>query len=91
MHRAADHDEGVRFAGVFERVLQALGVLFAVFEFQCVDGQHLLADFEAALRIEKCIEARARAYAVVVTALRADVDVLLEVGFVKHRFALWDI
>ena len=50
-------------------------------------GTHFLADLVAAFGVEEGVEARARADAVVVVALRADVEVLLEVGLVEHRLA----
>ena len=86
-HRAAHDDQRIGLAGGLERVLQPLGVLLAVLELQRIDRQHLLADLVAALGIEEGVEPRARADAVVVAALRADVEVLLEVGLVEHRLA----
>jgi hypothetical protein len=71
----------------FQRGLQAFGVLLAVLELQRVDRQHLLADLVAAFGVEERVEPRARADAVVVVALRADVEVLLQVGLVEHRLA----
>ena len=70
-----------------QRRLQPLGVLLAVLELQRVDRQHLLADLAAAFGVEKGVEPRPRADAVVVVALGADVEVLLEVGLVEHRLA----
>src|SRR6185295_18004928 len=45
------------------------------------------ADLEAAIGIEQRVEARARREALVVAALGADVQVLLEVGAVEHCVA----
>ena len=84
MHRAAHDDQRVGLAGVLERVLQPLGVLLAVLELERVDRQHFLADLVAAFGVEEGVEPRARADAVVMAALRADVLVLLEVGLVEH-------
>ena len=63
------------------------GYLLAVLELQRVDRQHFLADLVAAFGVEEGVEPRARADAVVVAALRADVLVLLQVGLVEHRLA----
>jgi hypothetical protein len=75
---AAHDDQRVGLAGVFQRFLQALGVLAAVLELQRVDRQHFLADLVAAFGVEEGVQPRARADAVVVAAVRADVLVLLQ-------------
>ena len=72
MHAPLHHDQRVGLAGVLERVLQPLGVLLAVLELERVDRQHFLADLVAAFGVEERVEARARADAMVVLALRAD-------------------
>ena len=87
VHRASHHDQGIGFAGVFQRILQTLGVLLAVLELQGIDRNDLLADLEATLGVEERIQAGPRTDSVVVTALGADIDVLLQVGLVEHGFA----
>src|SRR5207244_12238865 len=52
-----------------------------------VERQNLVAELEADVGIEQRIEPRARAEALVVAALRTDVEVLLEVGALEHRVA----
>jgi hypothetical protein len=70
-------------------MLEAVRILLAVLELQGVDRQRFLADFIAAACVEQRIEARAGADAHVVVALRADMQVRLEVVAVEHRFAGW--
>jgi hypothetical protein len=64
---------------------EALGYFLLSLNFSGIDRHHLLADLEAALGVEQA-SSRARApmrwWCV---ALRADVEVLLEVGLVEHR------
>jgi hypothetical protein len=63
------------------------GILAAVLELQRVDRDDFLADLVAALGVQEGVQARTGADAQVVVALRADVDVLLEVGLVEDGVA----
>ncbi len=84
---AAHDDQGIGFAGVFQRFFQALRVFAAVFEFEGIDGDDFLADFVAAFAVHEVVQAVAGVDAVVVTAGGADVLIFLQIGFVQHRFA----
>ena len=84
---ALHHDQRVLLRGFVARLLQPLGVAPAVLELEGVDRQHFRADLVAALAVEQVVEPLARRDAVVVGALGADVEVLLEVGAVEHRLA----
>jgi len=84
-HGAADDDQRIGLTGVLEGFLEAVRVLLAVLELQRIDRQHLLADLIPALAVEEGVQPGAGADAVVVRALGADVDVLLQVGLVEHR------
>ena len=77
----------VGLAGGLQRLLQPLRILLAVTELQRVDRQHFLPDLVAPFGVQEGVESRAGTDAVVVRALRADVDVLLQVGLVEYRFA----
>ena len=84
---ALHHDQRIGLAGLLERRGEALRILLLVLELEAVDRHDLGADLEAAFRIEQLLDALARVDARVVAALRADVEVLLEVGAIEHRFA----
>ena len=73
--------------GLLLRLGQPLGIRRESLNFRRVDRQHFGADLEAAVGVEQRVEARARAEALMVAALRAHVEVLLEVGAVEHRVA----
>ena len=88
-HAAAHDDQRIGLTGVFQRLFQALRVFAAVFELQGVHGQHFLPQFVAAFCVQKGIQTRARANAVMVAALRAHVLVLFQIGAIQHRFAAW--
>src|SRR5581483_2272729 len=82
------HDEQrVGLGGLLLRLRQSLGVALGVAELERVDRQHFRADLEAAVRVEQRVQARARAEALVVAALGANVQVLFQVGAVEHRVA----
>ncbi|MCY1168884.1 hypothetical protein D9M73_88950 [compost metagenome] len=87
VHGATHDDQCIGFAGVFQRLFQAFGVLAAVLELEGIDRQDFLAQLVTAFGIQKGIQPGARAYAVVVAALRADILVFLQVGLVEHGFA----
>jgi hypothetical protein len=87
VQRPTHHDQSIRFTGVLQRLFKAIGVFFAVLETQRVNGKHFLADLKTTFGIEKSIQARARANAVMVATFGANVDVLLQIGFVQNRFA----
>jgi hypothetical protein len=67
--------------------LEALAVLAAVLELERVERHHLGGELGAGLGIEEEVEALACREAIVEAALRADVQVVLEVGEVEHRLA----
>ena len=81
-----DH-QGVSFARVFQRFFQTFGVFAAVLELERIHGQHFLANLKAAFIVQKGVEPRPCAHAVVVAAGGADILVLLQVGLVQHGFA----
>jgi hypothetical protein len=87
VHRAAHDDECIRLPRIVHGHLQALGVFFAVFEFECIHGHHFLANFIAAFRVQKTIQPRAGRDAVMMATFGADHEVLLQVGFEEHRLA----
>jgi hypothetical protein len=87
LDRALHHDQRIAFRGLLLSFRDAIEVLLLVLELERVDRQHLRADLEAAVGVEQRVEARPRAEALVVAALRADVEVLLQVGGVEHRVA----
>jgi hypothetical protein len=74
-------------AGRSLRLFQPFRILARILELQAVHRQHLGADLEAPFRIEQPVQARARADALVVAALRADIQVLFQVSAVEHRAA----
>ena len=51
VHSAAHHDQGIGLTRVFHGLFQAFGVFTAVFEFQGVDGQHLLTNLETTFAV----------------------------------------
>jgi hypothetical protein len=87
LDRALHHHQRVALRGLFLRLGQPLGIAARVLELERVERQHFRADLEAAVGVEQRVEARARAEALVVPALRAHVEVLLEVGAVEHGIA----
>ena len=87
VHRAAHDNQRVGLAGVFQGFFQALRVLAAVLELEGIDRQNFLADLVAAFSVQKRVQPGARAHAVMVAALRADVLVFLQVGLVEHGLA----
>ena len=76
-----------RLAAALEETGETVRVLLRVLELEAVDRHHLRADLEPALGIEQLVDALARRHPRVVRALRADVEVLLEVGPVEHGLA----
>src|SRR5688572_23885158 len=86
-HRAFHHHHRIGLAGLALGFLQALDVLAAVLELERIDREHFRSGFRPVLRIEEEIEALARGEAVMERALRADVEIVLEVGEVQHRVA----
>ena len=84
---ALHDDERIGLAGFLERRDQPVRVFPAVLELEAVDRHDVGADLEAAFGIEQLLDPLARVDARVMAALRADVQVLLEVGAVEHRFA----
>src|SRR5260221_23288 len=87
LDRPLHHHQRVALGGLLLRLGETLDVAARVAEFQRIERQHFGADLEAPVRIEQHIEPRARAEALVMSALRADVEVLLEIGAVEHRVA----
>ena len=77
VQRTTHHDQGIGFAGVLQRFLEAIGVFFAVFETQRVNRQHFLTNFEPPFGVEKSIQTSTCTNTVVVAAFRANIDVLL--------------
>ena len=87
LHAALHHDDRIGLAGLLERRGEALRIFLLVLEFQAVDRHDLGADLEPALGIEQLLDALARRNARVVIALRADVEIVLEIGAIEHRLA----
>src|SRR5581483_393266 len=87
LDRALHHHQRIALGGLLLRLRQALGIAPRILELERIERQHLGADLEAPVGIEQRIEARPCAEALVVAALRADVQVLLEVRAVEHRIA----
>ena len=86
-YAAAHHDQRIGFARAVQRIFQALGVFAAVLELQGINRQYLLPQFVAAFGVQKSIQPRTCANAMVMAALRAYVLVLLQIAAVKNRFA----
>src|SRR5208282_228422 len=82
------YDQRVVLAGFPIRLLEPVGVAPAVLELEAVDGHDFSTDFEAGVDIEKPVEALARRDAVVISALRTNINVFFKIGVIQHGFAL---
>jgi hypothetical protein len=87
LDRALHHHHRVGFAGILVGGDQAIDVALAVLELQRIDRDHFGCRSRSGPRGRAGIEPDARAQAKMMTALRADVLVALQVGAVQHRLA----
>src|SRR5690606_25771046 len=84
---ALHHNQRVLLAGRLLRGNDAIPVFLAVTELERVHRTDRGADFLAALRIKEHLQPLARAYAHVVTAFRADMQVPLHFSAIEHGIA----
>ena len=87
LERAAHDDERVALADRLLRRGEAVAVALAVAEPERVLGRDVGADLDGAVRVEELRQPLARADAHVVRALRADLQVALDLRPVQHRIA----
>ena len=74
-------------AGLPDRFLEPVRILAAVAELQRIDRLHFAADLVAPFCVEQQVEAPACADPHVVRALRANVQVCVEIGRIQYRVA----
>ena len=85
--RAGDRDQRVALAGGLLRRGEAIAVTLAVAKLERIFGRDLGADLHLLAFVEETRQPLAAADAHVVAALRADVEIALELGAVQHGIA----
>src|SRR5262245_11928546 len=84
---AREHHQCIALTRSFLRLHEAVAVALAVAELQWVLGSDRSADLSRRARVEEALEPIARPDAHVVAALRAHIEVALELGTVEHGIA----
>ena len=81
------HYQRIVLVGLGFGRLKPLCIAPAVNKLQEINRLNFGSDLESTVRIESQIDAFASGYSVVVTAFRTDVEILVQVRTIKHRFA----
>ena len=85
--RAGEGDQRVAFAGGLLRRREPVAVTLAVAKLERILGRYVGADFHLLAFVEKAHQALTAADAHVMAALRADIEISLELGAIQHRVA----
>ena len=83
LQRSGHDDERVALVGLALRLVQSLAITLRVLEAQRVERLEIRRELVAGLGIEKHLEALARADPQMVAALRADVEIAIELGAIE--------
>jgi hypothetical protein len=87
VQRAGHHDQRIFLLRALLCLQHAVPILLGVAELERIFGLDPFAELFGRFRVEKVLEPLARADAHVIAALRADVQVALQLGAVQHRVA----
>ena len=85
--RTGDRDERITLAGGLLRRRETIAITLAVAKLERIFGRHFGADLHLPAFVEETRQPFAAADAHVMAALRADVEIALELGAVQHRIA----